>query len=72
MTLDNLRKVSSKGLRVPSGFWNSKENIVKYVRFMEQHLNIKQLDDWNRVPVRFMIKNGGSGWLLKYEWLRVV
>jgi hypothetical protein len=64
--------------RLPNRYWNSISNRVAFVKQLEQKLSIQKvmkrilhkyditsLEDWYTVPVRFVLDQGGRGWLDK-------
>jgi hypothetical protein len=56
---------SRRSRQRPSGYWDSHQHRVQFVKKLEKDLNIKQVDDWNKINVQMVKDLGGGGWLKK-------
>ena len=51
---------------VPTGFWNIKENQKRFMDWLGKKLKFTRLDDWYKITVRDLTRNGGRSLLTKY------
>lgn len=51
---------------LPTGFWQSPENVNEYLGWLSKQLHIKTSKDWNRVSVADLRRLGGAGLLNCY------
>ena len=56
-----------KSIFNPKGYWENKENILKFLADIKQKYNIKTPDDWNLVTQKQILSNGGAVILRKYS-----
>ena len=61
-----------KNNRKPIGYWDKKENIIKFLQKFSQHFNIKSVEDWNRVSLKQFENFGGSRLLQKYTFIDIL
>jgi hypothetical protein len=55
----------------PRSFWNKKDSIPNYIKWLENQLNIKTLDDWYNISSKdISLYFEGSGLLKKYGGLK--
>ncbi|MCA9084824.1 MAG: hypothetical protein KDA81_12245 [Planctomycetaceae bacterium] len=47
--------------RVPDGFWDFRENRVRYLDWLADQLGFQEPDDWYRIHRRDFLKNHGGG-----------
>ena len=53
--------------KVPSKYWEKKENIEQFLYKLKGTLNLQTPDDWNSITTNQIISNGGSRLLKKYS-----
>jgi hypothetical protein len=53
--------------RTPVGFWDSRANRRRYMRWLGKVLKIKHLDDWYRISYKDFINNHGGEFIKKYH-----
>jgi hypothetical protein len=44
----------------PNGYWSDLENQRKFFDNLETKLNIKQPEDWYKIPTQTIVKEGGG------------
>ena len=49
------------------GYWNNKENILKFLHQIKEKYNFQSIEDWNLLSVKQIEINGGSFLLKKYS-----
>ena len=55
----------------PNGFWNKKENILKFLYDLKNKYNLNTADDWNSISRKLILSNGGSSLLSKYSLYKI-
>jgi hypothetical protein len=55
-----------RSTKVPSNYWDSLDKRRQFVKYLEERLNIKEIEDWKSVTVQDVKYNGGREWLKKY------
>ena len=58
-------KENFKSSNKPSGYWNNKENINKFIDHLKVKLNLKTPEDWQRLSKRQIQFFGGEGLISK-------
>lgn len=53
------------------GFWENKENVLKFLEDLSISLNLKTSDDWNDISQKDIISNGGGSLLQSYSILEL-
>ena len=51
----------------PAGYWNDKNNVLKFLDELKEILNLTTIEDWNSITAKQIQFNGGSTLLLKYS-----
>ena len=51
---------------VPKGYWEDKQNQLKYMNWLANEIKIKTMEDWYNVNVKQILNNGGGGLLTLY------
>ena len=51
----------------PSGYWDNKENILKFLTEIKEKYNLNSPEDWNSITSSDILSNGGATILLKYS-----
>lgn len=51
--------------RVPSGYWDTRENRVAYIQWLGEQIGFVEIDDWYQIRARHFRDHGG-GALLKF------
>ena len=51
----------------PSGYWNNKQNILKFLEEIKEKYNLQSIDDWNSITHKQIQSNGGSTLLQHYS-----
>ena len=51
----------------PSGYWENKKNILKFLEEIKQKYNLNTQEDWNSISQKHIKSNGGSALLNKYS-----
>ena len=54
-----------------SGFWDNKENILKFLDFLKKKFNLQSPEDWNLLNAKQIQSNGGSRLLFKYSLFEI-
>ena len=52
----------------PRKYWEDKNNVVKYMNWLANKLNINKNEDWYKVTQQDIINNYGSGLIKKYNY----
>ena len=55
----------------PTGYWDNKENIIKFLDEIKEKYNLQTIDDWNSVTYEQIKLNGGSRLLFKYSLFEI-
>ena len=50
-----------------TGYWDNKQNILKFLKDLQQKLNLNSTNDWNSITAKQIRENGGSRLLNKYS-----
>ena len=58
--------------RKPIGFWEKKENIYQFFDFLKEKLNLKTIEDWNRISIDQIKYYGGFGLLEKFSLKEII
>ena len=53
--------------RKPPGYWNNKENVKNFLLTLEEELNLKTYDDWNKITTKLIQLHGGTNLLKEYS-----
>ena len=49
------------------GYWNEKENILNFLKKLQEKYNLKSLEDWNLINYKQIQENGGATLLEKHS-----
>ena len=60
-------EIISEKQNKPAGYWNNKENIIKFFNELKDKYNIKTQEDWNLITRKIVTKHGGSYLFRKYS-----
>src|SRR5690242_16983025 len=55
-----------KFTKSPHGFWNDKNNHLKFFDWLGKELGFKTMDDWYQLSQENVVENGGGGFLYLY------
>jgi hypothetical protein len=53
--------------KLPSGFWDNKENQKKFLDWLGNELGFKYMEDWYKIRAKDIIKHGGKALLDKFN-----
>ena len=54
--------------RLPSGYWENKENVLHFLSKIKIKYNFNTPEDWNSISKKLIESNGGSSLLSKYNY----
>ena len=60
-------KLLFNNVKQASGYWEKKENILKFLSKIKQKYNLDTPEDWNSINASYIQSNGGSRLLAKYS-----
>ena len=56
-----------KPLRLPSKYWENKENIIRFLADVKEKYHLNTIDDWNSITQEHITDHGGGTLLNKYS-----
>lgn len=48
-----------KHIRLPKGFWSSKENVTAFMNWVAKQAGVEEMEDWYKIPVAHLASLGG-------------